>query len=171
MPKPGELKVTTRGDLEVVMTRDFNAPRQLVFDAFTKPDLIKRWLQGPPGWSLASCDMDLRVGGKWRFVWRDNAKGQEMGMGGTFREIDKPSRLVHTEEFEGAPEHHSIETKEFAEKSGRTTFTQVTLYGSREARDAVLGGAMDGGMDATFDRLDEMLASMSKSRAPASATI
>lgn len=169
MPKSGELKATTRGDREVVMTRDFNAPRQLVFDAFTKPDLIKRWLLGPPGWSLASCDMDLRVGGKWRFVWRDNANGQEMGMGGTFREIDRPSRLVHTEEFEGAPDHQAIETKEFAEKSGRTTFTQVTVYASREARDAVWQGEMDGGMAETFDRLDEMLASMSNSRAPASA--
>ena len=169
MPKSGELKVTTRGDREVVMTRDFNAPRQLVFDAFTKPDLIRRWLLGPPGWSLASCDMDLRVGGKWRFVWRDNAKGQDMGMGGVFKEIDKPSRVVHTEQFEGAPDE-SIETKEFAEKSGRTTFTQVTLYASREARDATLSGMEDGGMDATFDRLDELLASMSNSRAPASAT-
>ena len=169
MPTSRELKVTARGDREIVMTRDFNAPRQLVFDAFTKPDLIRRWLHGPEGWSLASCDMDLRVGGKWRFVWRDNAKGQDMGMGGVFREIDKPSRLVHTEQFEGAPDE-SIETKEFAEKSGRTTFTQITQYASREARDATLQGAMDGGMDATFDRLDEMLASMSNSRAPASAT-
>jgi uncharacterized protein YndB with AHSA1/START domain len=168
MPKSGELKVTTRGDREVVMTRVFNAARQLVFDAFTKPDLIRRWLLGPEGWSLASCDMDLRVGGKWRFVWRNNANGQEMGMGGVFREIDKPSRVVHTEQFEGAPDE-AIETKEFAEKSGRTTFTQVTLYASREARDAVLQGEMEGGMEATFDRLDEMLATMSNSRAPASA--
>jgi uncharacterized protein YndB with AHSA1/START domain len=171
MPKSGELKVTARGDCEVVMIRDFNAPRQLVFDAFTKPDLIKRWLQGPPGWSLASCEMDLRIGGKWRFVWRDSANGQDMAMGGVFREIDKPSRLVHTEEFEGNPEHQSVETKEFVEKSGRTTFTQVTLYKSREARDAVWQGEMDNGMEATFDRLDEMLASMSNNRAPASATI
>jgi uncharacterized protein YndB with AHSA1/START domain len=169
MPKSGELKVTTRGDREIVMTRDFNAGRQLVFDAFTKPDLIRRWLRGPDGWSLASCEMDLRVGGKWRFVWRDNANGQDMGMGGVFREIDKPSRLVHTEKFEGAPDE-SIETKEFAEKSGRTTFTQVTLYASREARDATLQSTMDGGMEAIFDGLDEMLASMSNSRAPASAT-
>lgn len=169
MAKSGELKVTTRGDREVVMIREFNAPRHLVFDAFTKPDLIRRWLFGPEGWSLASCEMDLRVGGKWRFVWRDNANGQDMGMGGVFREIDKPSRLVHTEQFEGAPDQ-SIETKEFAEKSGRTTFTQVTLYASLEARDAVLQGQMDGGMEAIFDRLDEMLASMSNNRAPASAT-
>ena len=171
MSKSGELKVTKRGDREVVMTREFNAPRQLVFDAFTKPELIKRWLQGPPGWSLASCEMDLRVGGKWRFVWRDNAKSQDMAMGGVIREIDKPSRLVHTEEFEGNPDHQSVETKEFTEKAGRTTFTQVTAYTSREARDAVLQGAMDGGMDATFDRLDELLTSISNNRAPASATI
>ena len=171
MSKPGALKATTRGDREVVMIRDFNAPRQLVFDAFTKPELIKRWLLGPPGWSLASCEMDLRVGGKWRFVWRDSAKYQEMAMGGVFREVDKPSRLVHTEDFEGAPDHQSIETKEFVEKSGITTFTQVTLYASKEARDAVWQGEMDSGMEATFDRLDEMLASMSNNRAPASATI
>ena len=161
MPKFGELNIATRGDREVVMIRDFNAPRQLVFDAFTKPELLRRWLLGPPGWSLASCEMDLRVGGKWRFVWRDGANGQDMAMGGVFREIDKPGRLVHTEDFEGAPDHQSIETKEFAEKSGRTTFTQVTLYASREARDAVWQGEMDSGMEATFDRLDEMLTSMS----------
>ena len=169
MPKSGELKVTKRGDREVVMVRDFNAPRQLVFDAFTKPELIKRWLMGPPGWSLASCEMDLRVGGKWRFVWRDNANSQDAAMGGVFREVDKPSRVVHTERHEASPDE-AVETKEFVEKSGRTTFTQVTLYPSREARDETLQGAMDGGMDTTFDRLDEMLASMSDNRAPASAT-
>ena len=167
MPTSRGLKVTTRGDREIVMTRDFNAPRQLVFDAFTKPDLIRRWLFGPEGWSLSTCEMDLRVGGKWRFVYRNDAEGQNMGLSGVFREVDKPSRLVHTEQFEGAPDE-SIETKEFAEKSGRTTFTQVTLYASREARDAQLG--MEDGMEATFDRLDEILASMSNSRAPASAT-
>jgi len=99
MKNTGTLQVSTRGDREIVMTRDFAAPRQLVFDAFTKPELVRRWLLGPPGWSMPVCEMDFRVGGSYRYVWR-HEKGQEMGMGGVYREIVVPERIVSTEKFD-----------------------------------------------------------------------
>src|SRR5262245_49332205 len=95
----GTLQVTTPTEREIVMTRVFNASRGLVFDALTKPELIRRWLLGPDGWSMPVCEVDLRVGGSLRYVWR-NAAGQEMGMRGVFREIVRPARLVHTEVFD-----------------------------------------------------------------------
>lgn len=90
------LKVEARGDREIVMTRVFDAPRRLVFDAFTKPELLKRWLTGPPGWTMPVCEIDLRVGGALRYLWRGPA-GEEMGMSGVFREITPPDRIVGTE--------------------------------------------------------------------------
>src|SRR5260370_3865932 len=99
MKDTGTLKLTTRGDREIVMTRAFDAPRRLVFDALTKPELVKRWLLGPPGWSMPICEIDLRVGGTYRYVWR-NTDGREMGSGGVFREIVRPERIVATEKFE-----------------------------------------------------------------------
>lgn len=87
------LELTTRGDREIVMTRVFDAPRRLVFDAFTKPELVKQWLLGPPGWTMPVCEIDLRVGGAYRYVWRA-ADGQKMGMGGVYREIQAPERLA-----------------------------------------------------------------------------
>ena len=102
MTIPETLKVTTRGDREIVMTREFNAPRRLVFDAFTKPELVKQWLLGPPGWSMPVCEIDLKVGGAYRYVWRRDADGSEMAMGGIFREIVPQERIVSTEVFDRA---------------------------------------------------------------------
>jgi len=87
MTNPETLKVTAPGDREIVMTREFNAPRRMVFDAFTKPELVKQWLLGPPGWSMPVCEIDLKVGGAYRYVWRRDSDGTEMGMGGVYREI------------------------------------------------------------------------------------
>ena len=87
------LKVTARGEREIVIERGFEAPRQLVFDAYTKPELIRKWLLGPEGWTMPVCKVDLRVGGKYRYVWR-NQHGMEMGMGGEYREIVVPERIV-----------------------------------------------------------------------------
>jgi len=94
--------LTTRGDREIVMTREFDAPSKLVFDAFTKPELVRQWLLGPPGWSMPVCEIDLRVGGAYRYVWRHTTKGNEMGMGGVYREIAAPARIVATEKFDEA---------------------------------------------------------------------
>jgi len=93
------LKLTTRGDREIVMTREFDAPRRLVFDALTKPELVKQWLLGPPGWSMPVCEIDLRVGGTYRYVWR-HTDGKEMGMGGVYREIVPQERVVCSELFD-----------------------------------------------------------------------
>src|ERR1041384_3912103 len=100
MKSADTLKLPTPGERELVMTRVFDAPRRLVWDAHTKPELVKRWLLGPPGWSMPVCQIDLRVGGKYRYVWRRDSNGQEMGMGGVYREIAPPERLVATEKFD-----------------------------------------------------------------------
>src|SRR5207249_2286098 len=99
----GTLKVTTPSDREIVMTRVFDAPRKLVFDAHTKPDLVKRWLLGPPGWSMPVCEIDLRVGGKYRYVWRQDNDGTQMGMGGVYREIVAPEQTVNNEHAAPSP--------------------------------------------------------------------
>ncbi|PYX29871.1 MAG: ATPase [Acidobacteria bacterium] len=159
MMDSGALKVTTRGDREIVMTRVLNAPRSMVFDAFTKPELVRRWLLGPEGWSMPVCEIDLRVGGKYRYVWR-HAKGQEMGMGGEFREIVPPERIVSTEKFdESWYPGEAVGTLVLAEQDGKTTVTQTVLYQSREAREAVLKSPMESGVAAGYNRLAELLAS------------
>jgi uncharacterized protein YndB with AHSA1/START domain len=159
MKDSGGLKLTTRGDREIVMTRVFDAPRSLVFEAFTKPELVKRWLLGPEGWSMPVCEIDLRVGGKYRYVWR-HVKGHEMGTGGVFREIAPPERIVSTEKFdESWYPGEAVGTVVLTEEGGKTTLTQTVQYQSREAREAVLKSPMESGVAAGYDRLAELLAS------------
>ena len=154
------LELTTRGDREIVMTRVFDAPRRLVFDAFTKPELVKQWLLGPPGWSMPVCEIDLRVGGAYRYVWRA-ADGHEMGMGGVYREIAAPERLVATERFDEAwYPGEAVGTVVLVEQGGKTTLTQTILYESREARNAVLKTGMERGVAASYDRLADLLPSL-----------
>jgi uncharacterized protein YndB with AHSA1/START domain len=156
---PGTLQVTTPTDREIVMTRVFDAPRRLVFDAFTRPELLKRWLFGPDGWSLAICEIDLRVGGRYRYVWRRESTGTEMGMGGVYREIVRPERIVATERFdESWYPGEAVGTVVLDEQGGRTTLRQRLLYESKEARDIALKSGMDQGMAAGYDRLAEVLA-------------
>jgi uncharacterized protein YndB with AHSA1/START domain len=147
------------------MTRAFDAPRRLIFDAFTKPELVKQWLLGPPGWTMPVCEIDLRVGGVYRYVWRRDTDGSEMGMGGVYREIVAPERLVATEKFDQAwyPGEAVISTV-FVEQGGKTTITQTVLYQSREARDAVLKSGMEKGVAASYDRLAELLVSLGTPR-------
>jgi uncharacterized protein YndB with AHSA1/START domain len=160
MANPETLKVTTRGDREIVMTREFNASRRLVFDAFTKPELVKRWLLGLPGWSMPVCEIDLRVGGAYRFVWRRDSDGSEMGMGGVYREIVPPERIVSTEVFDQAwYPGEALGTVVFFELGGKTTVTQTVLYQSREARDGVLKSGMESGVAASYDRLAQLVES------------
>lgn len=153
-----KLKVEARGEREVVMTRTFNAPRDLVFEAHTKPDLIRRWLLGPGDWTMPVCEIDLRVGGRYRYVWR-HADGREMGMGGVYREIVTPERLVTSELFDEDWTGGEAETTlTLIEKAGRTYMTTIVVYSSRAARDAVLKTPMADGMEAGFERLDALLA-------------
>jgi len=153
-------KITTRGDRELVMTREFNAPRHLVFDAFTKPELVRRWLLGPDGWSMPVCEIDLRVGGSYRYVWR-HTSGNEMGMGGVFREILPPERIVSTEKFDHAwYPGEAVGTIVLTEHAGKTTLTQIVAYQSAEALQEVLKSPMESGVAAGYNRLEEILATL-----------
>src|SRR2546425_4127542 len=127
--KRAELKITTAGDRELVMTRVFDAPRTLVFDAHTKPELVRRWLLGPPGWSMPVCEIELRVGGKYRYVWRHDTNGTQMGMGGVYREIRAPERLVPTAKFDEASDPGAgVGTLLLVQDGGRTNPTHTMRY-------------------------------------------
>ena len=161
----GQLKLTTPSDREIAMTRVFDAPRQFVFDAHTKPELVKRWLLGPPGWTMPVCEIDLRVGGKYRWVWRSDNDGSTMGIGGVYREIVAPERIVTTERFDEAwYPGEGLNTLVLIEKGARTALTQTMRYESKAARDAVLKSGMEKGVEASYDRLAELLASMPAAR-------
>jgi uncharacterized protein YndB with AHSA1/START domain len=156
MLNTGTLLVSTPTKREIVLTRVFDAPRQMVFDAMTKPDLLKRWF-GPRGWSLRVCEVDLRVGGAWRFVL-SGPGGNEMSMHGVYREIDSPARSVHTETIDPFAVE-SIVTTVLVESGGKTTLTGTILYPSQEIRDMVAKSGMEHGAAETYDKLAEMLAS------------
>ena len=158
MMNTGTLHVATPTDREIVMTRVFDAPRARVFEAFSTPELLRRWF-GPRGWSLSVCDIDFRVGGAWRFVLR-GPDGTEMGMRGRYREIEAPTRTVHTESFDDFSEAgESIVAADFGEADGRTTLTATVTYPSREVRDAVLNSGMEHGAAESYDKLAELLGS------------
>lgn len=158
MTTPGTMKLTTRGDREIVITRVFDAPRRLVFDAFTKPELLKQWLLGPPGWAMVVCELAVKVGDRYRYVWRHES-GTEMGMGGVLREIEPPERIVATEKFDQSwYPGEAVGTITLVEQGGKTTLTQTIVYESREARDIVLKSPMEQGMAAGYNRLAEVLA-------------
>jgi uncharacterized protein YndB with AHSA1/START domain len=158
MQNTGTMKLTLSGDRDVVVTRVFDAPRALVFEAMTKPELLKRWLFGPPGWSMVVCEMDLRVGGAYRWVWR-GPDGTLMGMGGVHREIVPPERIVCTQLFDQDwTGGEAVGTLVLTERDGKTTLTNTIRYASREARDAVLKTPMEHGMAMGYDRLAELLA-------------
>lgn len=166
MKNTGTLQVTTPSEREISLTRVFDAPRRLVFDAYTRPELLKRWLTGPPGWSLAVCEMDLRVGGAYRYVWR-SPDGADMGMGGVIREVAAPERLVATERFDEAwYPGEALVTLVLAEQGGRTTLTTTLRYESQEARDSVLKSPMESGMAAGYDRLEALLATLAPGNSP-----
>jgi uncharacterized protein YndB with AHSA1/START domain len=159
MKTTGTLQVTTPSDRELAMTRAFEAPRRLVFDAWTKPELLKQWL-GPRGWSLVVCEVDLKPGGKYRFVGR-GSQGQDMGWGGVYREVRAPERFVATELFD-QPWYpgEAVVTVALTEQAGKTTATTTVRYESREARDGVRNSGMERGLAESYDRLAELLASM-----------
>ena len=154
----GTTTFTTPSDREILMTRVFDAPRRLVFEAWTKPEHLPHWLLGPSGWTMPVCEIDLRPGGSWHFVWR-RSDGTEMGMRGVYKEIAPPGRLVSTESWGGDwPE--TLNTLILSEKDGKTTITNTVLYPSKEARDAALKTGMKEGVSESFDRLAEHLRTM-----------
>lgn len=157
------LEVTTPSEREIGMTRVFDAPRRLVFDAWTKPELIKRWLGVRAGWSMVVCEVDLRVGGAYRYVWR--GPDGDMGMRGVYREVVRPERIVCTESFdEPWYEGEAVDTLVMIEKEGKTTVTTTVRYASQKIRDAVLGSGMAGGVAESYDELAKQLASIANSR-------
>jgi uncharacterized protein YndB with AHSA1/START domain len=155
----GTLQITTPSEREIVMSRAFDAPRSLVFDAWTKPELLERWLGVRGGWTMVVCEVDLRVGGAYRFVWRDPDEA-EMGMGGVYREIVPPERLIATESFDD-PWYpgEALDTTVLVEEGDKTTVTTTVLYESEEIRDAVLESGMARGVAESYDMLAEYLAS------------
>jgi uncharacterized protein YndB with AHSA1/START domain len=159
---PRATTLTTPSDRELVITRVVAAPRWLVWEAFTNPAHVPHWMLGPAGWAMPICEIDLRVGGAWHFVWR-RADGTEMAMRGVYTEIAPPERLVSTEAWGGDwPE--TLNTLLLSEEGGKTTITQRVRYASREARDAALKTGMAEGMAETFARLDEYLRAAGKEK-------
>jgi uncharacterized protein YndB with AHSA1/START domain len=151
----GATSYTTPSDREVVVTRVVNAPRRLVFAAWTEPRHLQRWLTGPEGWTMPVCEIDLRPGGRWRYVYR-KASGTEMTLTGSVLEVVPPERFVTTESW-GPEWPDTVNTLVLTEAEGRTTIALTITYVSKEARDAALDtGAMDG-MNRAFELLDELL--------------
>jgi len=150
--------VTLPTDRQIQITREFAAPRQLVYKAYTTPELIRRWWSGDRG-EVTSAEVDLRVGGRWRYVMTANG-GFEVAFHGEYREIVPDERLVTTEVYEGAPEGEAVVTHIFAEKDGRTTLTILMELPDRESRDAVINSGMEGGMQESMDHLEQVAISL-----------
>lgn len=156
--RTGETTLTMPSDREAALTRTFAAPRELVFEAWTSPAHLPHWLLGPEGWEMPVCELDLRPGGSWRYVWR-KSDGTEMEMTGDYREVVPPERIVNTERWGGDwPE--TVNTVTFAEEDGLTTVTITVLYPSQEARDAAVATGMADGADQSFARLDDLLGTL-----------
>lgn len=158
MAQTESLQINQPSELEIEIVREFAAPRELVFQAFTEPGLIKQWMLGPEGWTMPHCEVDLRVGGGYRHVWR-KAGVPDMGLTGTFTEVTPPERLVATEVFDddwtGGP---TTVTTSFDDRAGTTVVSTLVRYSSRAARDAAFRTGMADGMEAGYQRLDALLA-------------
>jgi uncharacterized protein YndB with AHSA1/START domain len=156
-------EVSLPSDREVKVVRSFKAPAALVYRAYIEPELLQRWLLGPPGWSMPVCEMDVRVGGKFRWRWRSDEGGQEFGFHGVFREVKPAERLSHTEIFDpgdvGGEMGEAFVVVGFAEHAGATTVTTLIDFGSLAARDAAVATGMTDGMEMGYARLDDWLAS------------
>ena len=149
------LNLKKLSDREIEATRVFNAPRQLVFEAHSKPEHIKRWW-GQRGSTMITCEMDFRPGGAWRFVTREK-DGNEYAFRGEFREIVEPERIVQTFEFEPMAGHISVDHLTLTEQDGKTTLTVRTTFDSKEDMEGMLQSGMEAGMAETYDRLEELL--------------
>jgi uncharacterized protein YndB with AHSA1/START domain len=167
MPKPAE--VTLPSDREVRVTRTFNAPRQLVWDAHTKPELVRKWQTGYEGWDMPVCDMDVRVGGKYRWQWKSREDGKQFGFFGKYIEVNAPSKITHEEYFDPGDVSGDITgampvgdpcvvSLDLSEKNGVTTLVCRMTYASKEARDAAVSTGMTDGMEYSYSRLDDLLA-------------
>jgi uncharacterized protein YndB with AHSA1/START domain len=152
---PNTLTVTTPSEREIVLTREFDAPRALLFEALSKPEHLRHWW-GQASSTLVQCDMDFRPGGKWRFVERGK-DGQEWGFRGEVREIVPPEKIVQTFEWEGLPGHISVETMRLEDLDSRTRITVTSVFDSVEDRDGMLQSGMEQGAGESYDRLEAYL--------------
>jgi uncharacterized protein YndB with AHSA1/START domain len=149
--------ITTPNEREIRIEREFDAPRDRVFSVYTDPELIPEWW-GPRQYTTEVDYMDVRTGGRWRFVHRGE-DGSEIGFQGAYREVSAPERIVQTFEWEGMAGHVSVETATFEDLGdGRTRVTTVSVFHTPEERDGMLGSGMEGGLNETYERLDELLA-------------
>lgn len=159
--KIGATSYATPSDREVVISRTFDAPRRLVWEAWTNPEYLPHWLLGPDGWTMPVCEIDLRPGGSWHWVWR-KSDGTELAMTGVYKEVQPHERLVNTESWSwGAEWPETINTLILAEVDGKTSMTTTILYPSKEARDAALETGMMEGVEQSYARLDAYLATRS----------
>ena len=158
MTSSGAAKVTLPTDEQILITREFDAPRRLVYRAWTEPDLVRRWWSGQRG-EVTLAEIDLRVGGRWRYVMQAHA-GFEVAFHGEFREIVTDERIVSTEVFEGMPDGEALNTMTFAEAAGRTTFTILMQLSSREERDMIIATGMEDGMQEGMDLLEQVAISL-----------
>ena len=147
--------VTQPSDTEVTLTREFDAPARLVWDAYTKPEYVRQWLLGPDGWDMPVCDIDLRVGGRFQYRWSHPTEGS-FGTEGEFTEVTPTSRIVNTERMEGF-DGESIDTITFEEAHGRTTMTMTMRFPSKEARDGAVATGMADGVATSYDRLERII--------------
>lgn len=153
------LKVEAKGDTDIVITRGFDAPRKHVWRAYTEPALIRRWMTGPPGWDFAVCEVDLKVGGRYRYVWKKGAT--EMEATGVYKEIAAPAKVVCTETFVPAwYAGEALGTVELAERGERTFLTQTLRYADRASREMVLKSGMDQGLAYSYDNLAALLGTL-----------
>lgn len=151
-----ETKFTTPSDREIQITRTFNAPRALVWEAWTNPEHVKKWMLGPDGWSLTIREQDARTGGHWHYIWT-KATGEEMEMRGKYVEVVPIEKIVHSEQW-GEEWAETVNTLIMTESNGQTTVVETMLYPNKDARDAALATGMKEGMTATHDRLEKLLA-------------
>ena len=156
----GTFQCTTPSDTEITLTRLFDAPRELVWEAMTKPEHVRRWWGClDERYSVPVCEIDLRVGGTWRFVGR-GPEGDFPAFFGEYLEIDRPGRLVYTEIFEPFPDAASVVTQRLDEEQGKTRLTVTARYDSRQTRDVVLGTGMEKGAAVSYDRLEDVVAAL-----------
>ena len=158
MTTSNALKVTTPSDREIVLTREFNAPRDLVFEALSSCKHVSAWW-GQAGSTMPTCELDFRPGGKWRFVERGTS-GEEWAFHGEYREIARPERIVWTFEYEGMPGHVSVETMNLEDLGGRTRLVSTSVFDSQEDRDGMLQSGMEQGAGESYDRLEAHLQTM-----------
>lgn len=157
-PAASSITITTPSDRELSWSRRFRAPVARVFEAVTQPELVKRWLLGPEGWSMPICEIDLEPGGKYRYVWRRERDGKQMGMGGLFQEIVVPTLVTFSEVFDEAwYPGHAMGSYRLIDEGATTTFVQTMKYESRDVRDQVLRSGLEQGIEKSHERLDAIL--------------